>query len=369
MRDKPRKDLPAVFNSAPEWLKTLGVWGWLLAGALGLFAAFLYVFGLTSSVMIPLIVAGVLGALFAPLVDWLEKRSVPRAMGSSVVLLLLLGIAVGTVWITVAGVINQGALIAEQVTAGFASLEIWLQGLNIPSVTSKQLVEQATGAGQQIAAGIGGYLGRGISGTLAFLFGTFLGAFMLFFILKDWHAIVDWVARHLGFPREVGSGIIEDGVHAMQQYFIGVTITGLVVGVMVGVSVWLLGLPLVAAITVVTWLTCYVPYVGAIISSLFAVLVALGSGGIVKAGIVLVIILVAQNVVQTIIQNQIASERLSIHPLAALLGTILGGIFLGLTGAMLAPALVAFGLKALRRVRRYNQEGVEPDTAAAISTP
>lgn len=335
----------------PHWLRWSGVAGWLFAGALGMLAAVYWLVSYASSLIIPLAVAAVVGILFAPVVERLERHRVPRALGAAGVLVLLLAIVVFTIWLVANGVIGQTAVIGKQVTAGVNSLTVWLSSLDFPRDVVAEAIEKARSSLEGASGSIASTLSKGLTGTLAFLSGLFLGSFMLFFILKDWDALSGWVARHMGLPVETGEGLLDDAVGAMRAYFQSVTITGVVVAAIVGIAVWLMGLPLAIPIALVTFLTCYIPYVGALISGGFAVLVALGAGGVGLAVGVLVVILIAQNVVQTVIQNSLASERLSIHPLAALLATILGSIVGGLLGAMLAPALLAFGVKAYRRLR------------------
>lgn len=354
--------------SAPRWLRTLGVFGWLLAGVALFVGIIIWVYGQVTSVAIPLIVAVVLGVLFAPLVDWLARRGIPRAVGAGIVLLLLAGLVVGTVWLTAAGVVSQGEQIVTEISKGAENLIAWIESLTLPGGTG-QLMSRVADNLQALGTNVLGALGTGLSSTLAFLFGMFIGAFMLYFILLDYDAVATWVASHLGYPRAVGRGIVDDGVSAMRQYFAGVTVTGVIVAALVAVAMWVLDLPLAASVAVVTWLTCYVPYVGAIVSGAFAILVALGSGGVTDAIAMVVVILLAQNVIQTIIQNQIAADRLDIHPLATLIGTLLGGIVAGLLGAMLAPALVAFGLRALRRIRSWSGPGGHVGDGSTPNTP
>lgn len=348
--------LGEVLAELPHWLRWSGVSGWLFAGTIGLLAAIFWVVSYTAGLIVPLAVAAVLGILFAPLVEWLARHRVPRAVGAAGVLVLLLAIVVFTVWLVANGVIGQSAVIGEQVTAGVNSVTAWLQSLDLPKDFIDQTIERVSTALQGASGSIASALSKGLSGTLAVFSGLFLGSFMLFFILKDWDSLCEWVGGHLGVPAETGAGLIGDAVGAMRAYFGSVTVTGFVVAAIVGVAVWLMGLPLAIPIALVTWLTCYIPYVGALISGAFAVLVALGAGGVGLALGVLVVILLAQNVVQTVIQNNLASERLSIHPLASLIATIFGGIVGGLLGAMLAPALLAFGLRAYVRLRKARSE-------------
>ena len=119
----------------------------------------------------------------------------------------------------------------------------------------------------------------------------------------------------------------------------------------------LLGLPLALPIAVVTFATSYIPYIGAIFAGAFAFLVALGSGGIQSAFIVLAVIIIMQSVIQTIMLNKISSEQLNVHPIVNLAATIIGGTVLGLVGATLASPITAVVISTVHRFRQTSQSG------------
>ena len=345
-----------MFAYAPGWLVSLGLRSWLIVGFVGALFVGLYLFGATAGLMVPLIIAVVIGILFAPLVEMLEKHKIPRAVGAVLVMLLLLLVVVLTIWVTITGVIEQSGEIVTQVEAGIDALGVWLQGLEISPAMLDQLQASASKAAPQLAAGVAGFFSSSLSGLIAFFFGLFIGAFILYYILTDWTTLANWFGDHLGYPKDLGRGIVDDSTAAIRQYFKGLTISSILVAVLIGLAMWLMGLPLAPTIALVTFFTSYVPYLGAIFSGAFAFLVALGSGGMEKALIVLAVVLITQNLVQTIVQNYYASEELDLHPLVTLIATILGSTFAGLLGAMLGAPFAAMGIRAVVRVRDYDEE-------------
>ena len=62
----------------PDWLQTLGRGAWLLVGIAVLLAIAFFLLGLISDLLIPLIFAAILAAIFVPLVDRLEQWRLPR---------------------------------------------------------------------------------------------------------------------------------------------------------------------------------------------------------------------------------------------------------------------------------------------------
>jgi putative heme transporter len=72
--------------------------------------------------------------------------------------------------------------------------------------------------------------------------------------------------------------------------------------VVVALGALLLGLPLVGTIALVTFVTSYVPYLGAFVAGAFAVVIGYGSGGPGVAPGMLAIVLLANNTIQNLIE-------------------------------------------------------------------
>ena len=75
---------PAVDRAPglPEWFQTLGRGAGLLVGIAVLLAIAFFLLGLVSDLLIPLIFAAILAAIFVPLVDRLERWRLPRWLGA-----------------------------------------------------------------------------------------------------------------------------------------------------------------------------------------------------------------------------------------------------------------------------------------------
>ena len=99
---------------------TLARWGtraWQLLGLLLATVAVLWLLSLVSGIVVPLVLAAVLGALFAPVVERLRRAGLPVPAGASLVLLGLAAVVIGSVWLVVAGVLDQATQISAQLAA------------------------------------------------------------------------------------------------------------------------------------------------------------------------------------------------------------------------------------------------------------
>ncbi len=306
-----------------------------------------------AGLVVPLVIATVIGMLAAPAVDAMQRWKVPRPAAAVVVMLGLLAAIVGAIALAVHGVIEQGNEISRFLIAGLDQIDHWLESMDVDLGGASDRIDQAKQFGIDLIPGVAAWFTSVFSSALAFLAGCFLGMFLLYFILTDWVQLRHWVGGHLGVDADLGGGIIDDATSVIRQGFAVLTLTSLVTGVLIGVTMLLLGLPLAFTVALVTFVTSYVPYLGAIFSAIFACLVALGTGDTTKALVVLVVILVVQNVVQTVMTTQLTRDRLGLHPIVGLLATIVGALLAGFLGASLSSPVLAMTIRILKRVREH----------------
>ena len=368
LSDLDRSDVPAGWVS-------LGIRAWMLVGmtlAVLILASFLV---LSAGVSIPLILAAVIGMISYPLAERLQARGLSAAVAALVVLLLLAAIIVATVWLTVTGIVLQWPTIAASAEAALAEAADTLVALGfdpealLASVTQALGAEAGTSFLTGVATAIFSSLASGLSGIFGLFFGIFISVTLLYYILSDFTTVSAWTASHLGLPQDLGEGVVDDAIVSMRGYFKGTTLTGLFVAVVISVGAWLLGVPLALSIGLVTFITCYIPYFGAIFSGAFAFVIALGSAGLTEAITLLVIVLVAQNVLQTVVNARVMGSSLSLHPIVVLVVTMLGGTFAGLLGAALAAPLTATGVRVVARLRSYEALAPVPDETEPVPIP
>jgi len=346
---------------AGERLEWLGATSWRLLGIIALSVIVGVGIAALSGLMIPLLIASVVGILAVPLVDRLEAKGVPRRLAAVAVMAALVAVFVGAFVIAVDGIADQSSQITAQVSAGIDAIGGWLADLDVDSVDGQGGYDDFVDFGKQLLPGAASYLSSVFNSVLSFLFGAFLSLFILYYLLADWTPITTWVSRHLGVPTRVGVEILDDAASVMRRNFYALTISSLIVAAIIGTTMVLLGLPLAFTVTLVTFITAYVPYIGAVVSGSFGFLVALGSGDTSDAVILLIVILVAQNGVQTLVGNKLTSDQLSIHPLPAFLATLVGASVAGLFGAILATPLLALTIAVAVRLRAERAGLDEPD--------
>ena len=358
-----RRDPRSWLELTPRPRAPSGLRSWLLLGLFGVAAIAIWLLTLSASIVIPLILAVILGVVFAPLVDIMQRYKVPRALGATITMLLVLAIAGGTIWIVVDSVLGQWATIGKQMTSAYNSLAAWFAGLSIPASATQTVQSAAKDIVPKVSTWFANLFFSGLSSAAAFAFGTFLAFYMLFFTLKDSELIARTVGKSMGLPSALGETIVRDSFTAVRQYFQGTTMLAIITTAATGIGLWFLHVPLIGPICVVTFILSYIPFFGAIISTVFAVLIALGAGGPEMAISTLVLVLFTQNILQSAVQGWAIGGALDLHPIIVLVATTLGGIFGGLLGGMLGAPIAAIVVRVAKRLREAWAAEKEPDAA------
>jgi predicted PurR-regulated permease PerM len=172
--------------------------------------------------------------------------------------------------------------------------------------------------------------------------GLFIALFCLFFFLYQGEKIWAWLVRL--FPRQARQKADSSGRKAWVSLTAFVRATMIVaavdaIGIALGAAV--LGLPLVGAIGILVFVGAFVPVVGALISGIVAVLVALVAKGLVVAVIMLAVVIAVQQVEAHVLQPFLMGRAVSVHPLAVILAIATGVVIAGIVGALVAVPTVA----------------------------
>jgi predicted PurR-regulated permease PerM len=331
---------------APQWLRGLGRISWLLVGVAAILVGVVWILGLTSSIVEPVVTGAVVAAVCAPGVAWLARRGVPRAAGAGLVLLALAAIAVGIFLLVVGGIVEQSAQIEAAADKALSTIEGWAgdADANVSSDTTQDVKSAVSGAGDTLLTGVA----DGIQGLTSVAFFLSFTLFSIFFLLKDGPTIKRFVDRHLGVPLSVARVVTSQVLGSLQRYFVGVSIVAAFNAAVVGVGALILGVPLAGTIAVVTFVTAYVPFIGAFVAGAFAVVIALGSEGSTTALIMLIIVVLANGALQQIVQPIAFGATLDLNPLAVLVVTIAGGSLFGMVGLILSAPLTSAAVHVSR---------------------
>lgn len=298
------------------------------------------------SIVIPFIVAIFLTAILEPVSVFLRKKlRFPRFLAALVTVLVFVG---GVVWVIVTAgrsIINGFSQLSESAKAGFEALLDWLaEGpLHISPEQIDSYMESITSALQDNASTLA-------SGALSVTTsignigaGIFLVIFLLLFFLMDGRRMWVWFVRIL--PAEWRENTHEGSIRGyltLKGYMRSTVLVALIDAIGIGLGALIIGLDLWLPIGVLVFLGSFIPIVGALLTGIVAVLVALVELGMVSALIMLGVVLLVQQIEGNVLQPLIMGSSTSLHPVAVVLGVAGGTYVAGITGAIFTVPIMAF---------------------------
>jgi putative heme transporter len=333
-------ELVGVFR-APRWLRDAGFSAWLLVGVGALIVGVVWLLSLTSVIVIPLIVGGVIAAVAGQLVSWLKRHGVPRGVGTLIVVLLIMFAAALAAYLILDGIASESSGISDHLQGGSDKIADGLNDLGVSESESQSANDDvSSGASETFKTLLNGVL-KGLAGLSSIVFFLAMTTLVLVFLLLDGPRVRAWGERHMGVPDDVARMISTRSLQSLRGYFLGVTIVAVFNAMVIGGAALLLGVPLAGTIAIVTFIGAYIPYLGAWSAGAFAVLLALGGSGPDAAAAMAVVALLANGPLQQIVQPIAYGAALGIHPLAVLVLTIGGGALFGIVGLVLAAPIAA----------------------------
>lgn len=204
-----------------------------------------------------------------------------------------------------------------------------------------------------------GRIGRGVvsGATLVaqVVAGILLGIVLVFFFVHDGRRIWAWAVslapeRH----RELTDGAGRAVWTALAGYVRGIAIIAVVDATLIGIALAIIGVPLVLPLSLIVFLGAFIPIVGAFLAGAVAALVALVSGGVTTALLVIaVIVVVIQQLEGDLLYPVIVGRAVRLHGIAILLVLPIGSVFAGLLGTLLAVPVAAAVWTAIAYVREH----------------
>lgn len=341
-----------------------------------------------SSVILLAGLAYLFAYLFHPLVIWLQKRRLPRGLGLAVAFLTVL------IFLTVSGVLI-GNIVSELVLftqklprlvqGAQGQINVWLDQLEQfrgQNASLRGVIDQATQAVQEalsrIVSSLLGFiqnLGGGLvtrtlgvlGGVVQFFLVLVIGTYMLSSFTEIGQTAVEifpkrWQAAILEFSRDVSTAV---GGYVRGQLVIAGT-----VGLMVGVGLAILGVPLALGLGFLSAIFNVVPYLGVIISIAPALLLA-SQFGLLKVILVIVVFIIANQVEAHFLSPNILARTTDLHPITVILTILVGASLLGIFGGLLAVPLVALAKLLIRKHwlgSRLHEDGA-PAALEALPPP
>jgi len=338
-------------------------------GLFALLAGLVWLLGATYTITGPVVAATIVATVAMPIVARLERHRWPRPAGAVVVLLGLAALSLLVLVTVIGGITSQSSEIGRHADEAANKAEGWLKSLGVNESGASSAKSNVEKDAPKIISTLTKGVIHGIQGITSLAFGLSFALLSLFFLLKDGPSMRAWVDRHLGLPPPVARTVTGGVIRSLRGYFRGVTLVAAFNGIVVGLGALALGVPLAGTIAVVTFVTAYVPFVGAFVAGAFAVVIALGANGTTTALIMLVIVIAANGLLQNVVQPFAMGSALDLNPLVVLVITIGAGCIFGMLGLILAAPLTSAAVHITRDLARARAAAaaVEEEAGAPVA--
>jgi predicted PurR-regulated permease PerM len=327
----------------PPLLKDAAGWTWRILVIVFAIVELVRFMDKLYFIVLPFFAALFATALGYPLVSWFQRKGLPRAFGTWLTVLIATVVFGGVAIFVVNRAISQYPDLVEQVQAAVTKFQHFLTNdLHIKSSSTSSIEQTITDYLEEHQSAIAEGALSGIATVAETLAGIVLWFFMTFFMLYDGHNIWNWFASL--FPAGSRHRVHDAGEQAwsrLEGFVRGTFIIAVFHGIVVAITLTVMGVPLVAPLSLLVFMGSFLPIVGAFLFGGLAVAITFVTQGWVM-GVVLIGILIIDNQIEAhVFQPFLVGKYVELHPLAVAVAIAGGGVLEGVYGAVLAVPVVA----------------------------
>ncbi|MCW2703315.1 MAG: hypothetical protein JWQ37_1310 [Blastococcus sp.] len=324
-----------------------------------------YTLGKLWVILLPLVLGLLIATVLWPTTRFLRAHRWPPALAASTVLLVFIAAFVGIIVAIAPAVADQVVQLADQASSGLQDIQKWLSGppFNLGQDQIGNAVDSAINSIQGNAQNIAGYALTGASAVGNSLINLVLALVLCFFFLKDGPRWVPWLSAQTG-PRAARhvAALSYKTWSTLSEFIRQQALVGFIDAFFIGVGLWVLGVPLVLPLAVLTFFGGFVPIIGAFVAGAFAVLIALVSNGLTTALLVLLVVVLVQQIEGNVLQPIIQGRGFNLHAAVVILAVTAGGSLAGITGAFLGVPVAAL-IAVIYRYVRDELDGRSPEVS------
>ena len=344
--------MPTSLSADPHF------WGWLAVALV--VGALLY---LLSPILAPFLFAAILAYILNPIVERLAGKRVPRTLAVLLVMLGLLVLIVAFALVVLPLFTKELRLLAERLPAFI----VWLNQHFAPVLerhlgvevrfdvdTVRRLASELMADNQDLVGRLLGSLKIGGLAVVAFLVNLLLVPVVLFYLLRDWHALRERADRLV--PRHMHAKtreILREVDVVLAEFLRGQLTVILVMSVYYVLALWLARLEFALPIGLITAALVFIPYVGALLGFVLGSIAALMQFDSLWG---LAWVWLAFGIGQTLegmaVTPLLVGKRIGLHPVTVIFALLAFGQLFGFFGVLLALPASAALLVALRHLRR-----------------
>ena len=305
------------------------------------------------SILIPFIVGLGIAYVLAPLVNFLERRKIPRVIAILIFLLPIVAVFPLIFILIISGLIQELQGLIEKIPYAIQQIQAYSGvvinklielGIEIdPNIIASTITSHLTNIISGIFTTIG-QIGKGIGGIITLVYNLVFIPLSAYLFLSDRKEINDWF-RNL-FPAKERKRIDEFVYRlniSLARFFRGSLLLMLIVGFIIGFTLWILGIKYYLLLGVIAGLCNLIPNIGYILSFIPAILIGLVSPSPLVNLIKISCVYVGEQLLENFFLGPVIIGKSSkLHPVVVMIVLILGGTMFGFWGVLLAVPTTIF---------------------------
>jgi len=321
------------------------------------------------SATVPLIVAALISTQLLPLIELATRRGMSRGLAVAASLLLVVLVGVGLAWVFTDALFGNLGGVGEDISEGADDVVAWLGDNNDWVRQHEDAIHNFLKGILPAAKDAAGGLLEGALGALSFtaqiVSGALLVLVFLLYILTSGDAIWGWIRDRFGPDRRERVATVGRAAwNAASGYIRGISLIALIDSIVITLGMLVIGTPHVGTLALLSFVTLFVPILGAWVSGTVIVLVTLAAVGTGGAVAMAVVILAGQQLDSMFVTPLVYQQTVNLHPIVTLTGVIVGSQLLGIVGAFLAVPMIAVGWAVYTALEQRD----EAEHAGAVST-
>ncbi len=287
-----------------------------------------------ASLLVPFMLAAFLAIVFAPALNWLIDRRIPKWLALIIVIvaILILGAIVGTVVGTsVTDFMENLPVYQERLEKMSGSLLVWLEGKGI-NLTDQMVAENFN------LGSVMNMVGKLLSGLGNMLANAFMIILTVIFLLLEASFFPDKLRAAFGDP-ETGFPRMKEWLESVKRYMFIKTWVSALTGISIGVLLWIIGVDYPVLWGLLAFILNFIPNIGSIIAAVPAVLLAVVQLGLFEALLTAIGYVVVNTVYGNIVEPKFMGKGLGLSTLVVFVSLVFWGWILGPVGMLLSVPL------------------------------
>jgi predicted PurR-regulated permease PerM len=312
-----------------------------------------------NTLLVPLLISGFLYYMLRPLVNYLEGRGIGRSVATLLIYFVVFCLAVLLVT-------AFGPMLQSQVQNFISNTPQLIEGLKAQIETLQQnrlLAAYFSDNHFDISTKISEYFNRMINYATEYLSSavSFMTSILLiittipivlYYFLSGGHKVLDDI---LGFLPKSYANVARETIGeidgALSGYIIGRIIISICLGIIVYIGFLLVGLPYPLLLAIIAMVLNLIPFIGAIIGAVPALLVALTQSYSMMLWVTVVVV-IAQQLDDALLAPHVFGKRMDLHPLTVVLLLLVGEDLGGILGMILVIPIYMVMKIIILRVNR-----------------